>query len=399
MPKFGAAIDTNKIPIKSLVPESSGTAPTGAVAGQMWTDTTATAVVKFYDGSGWVRMNGADIPDSTITNAKIAAAAGISLSKLATDPLARANHTGFQTASTISDFDTQVRTSRLDQMSVPTAALNLNGQKISSLGSPSLGNDAATKQYVDDSRAGFAGIKDPVRVSVSTNVNLASPGASLDGVAMSSGDRFLAYGQSTGTQNGIYIWNGASSAATRALDADTGGEVLDGTLVAVSEGTRAGGQMIQTATPSGAPGSWTQTWVVFTTSGTTYLAGAGLTLTGSTFDVVAADGSITVNADNITVGLVPVTKGGTNATTPAAARTNLVAVTAYSVDAPALSAGVASNVSHSLGTTDVQVYVREITGGARVYLDEAVVDANTISLKADIAYGSGTLRVVVQARA
>lgn len=48
----------------------------------------------------------ADIFDGTITNADIAAGAAIALSKLATDPLARANHTGTQTLSTISDAGT-----------------------------------------------------------------------------------------------------------------------------------------------------------------------------------------------------------------------------------------------------------------------------------------------------
>ena len=42
--------------------------------------------------------------NSTIVDAMINATANIALSKLATDPLARANHTGTQTVSTISDF-------------------------------------------------------------------------------------------------------------------------------------------------------------------------------------------------------------------------------------------------------------------------------------------------------
>jgi len=45
------------------------------------------------------------IADGTIADADINASAAIALSKLATDPLARANHTGSQTASTISDFN------------------------------------------------------------------------------------------------------------------------------------------------------------------------------------------------------------------------------------------------------------------------------------------------------
>ena len=50
-------------------------------------------------------ITSAKIADGTIVNADINASAAIALSKLATDPLARANHTGTQTASTISDFN------------------------------------------------------------------------------------------------------------------------------------------------------------------------------------------------------------------------------------------------------------------------------------------------------
>jgi hypothetical protein len=88
---------------------------------------------------------------NSIVNDDINASAGIALSKLATDPLARANHTGTQTASTISNFDTQVRTSRLDQMAVPTAAVSVNSQKITNLDTPTASADAANKGYVDTS--------------------------------------------------------------------------------------------------------------------------------------------------------------------------------------------------------------------------------------------------------
>lgn len=46
---------------------------------------------------------------------------------------ARAQHTGTQLASTISDFNTAVRTNRLDQMAVPTALVNLNGQDLDNI--------------------------------------------------------------------------------------------------------------------------------------------------------------------------------------------------------------------------------------------------------------------------
>jgi hypothetical protein len=89
-----------------------------------------------------------------IVNTDISNTAAISLGKLATDPLARANHTGTQLAATVSDFDTQVRTSRLDQMAAPTASVALNAQKITGLGTPTANTtDAATTAYVDTSIA------------------------------------------------------------------------------------------------------------------------------------------------------------------------------------------------------------------------------------------------------
>lgn len=51
------------------------------------------------------------INESPITNAMINSSAAIALSKLAVNPLNRANHTGSQLANTISDFDVQVNIS------------------------------------------------------------------------------------------------------------------------------------------------------------------------------------------------------------------------------------------------------------------------------------------------
>lgn len=55
------------------------------------------------------------------------------------------------TASQITDFDTQVRLSRLDQMALPTISLNANSQKIINLAAPVLSTDAVNKNYADTS--------------------------------------------------------------------------------------------------------------------------------------------------------------------------------------------------------------------------------------------------------
>jgi hypothetical protein len=68
------------------------------------------------------------------------------------------------TSAKITDFDTQVRTSRLDQMAGPTASVSLNSQKITSLATPTTANDAANKSYVD-SKVGAA-LLNPVALQV-----------------------------------------------------------------------------------------------------------------------------------------------------------------------------------------------------------------------------------------
>jgi hypothetical protein len=93
-------------------------------------------------------ITSADLVDGTIVASDIADGT-ITAAKMVTDPYARANHTGTQTASTITDFDTQVRTSRLDQMAAPTGSVSLNSQKVTSLATPTDNADAATKLYVD----------------------------------------------------------------------------------------------------------------------------------------------------------------------------------------------------------------------------------------------------------
>lgn len=110
--------------------------------------------------------------------------------------------------------------------------------RILNLPAPASDNEPARRI---DLNAGLEGVnwKDNVRVVAPANVNLAAPGANVDGIAMVAGDRFLARVQTTGPENGVYIWNGAASAATRSLDASTSDE-LENAIVVVDEGTSAG---------------------------------------------------------------------------------------------------------------------------------------------------------------
>jgi hypothetical protein len=146
-----AAIDKTKISGTAVTVGDTGTVTSTMIADGtiLNADVNASAAIAYSKLALAGTITSADIANDTIVNADINTAAAISLSKLATDPLARANHTGTQLAATVSNFDTQVRTSRLDQMAVPTATVSVNSQKITNLDTPTASADAANKGYVD----------------------------------------------------------------------------------------------------------------------------------------------------------------------------------------------------------------------------------------------------------
>jgi hypothetical protein len=115
-------------------------------------------------------------------------------------------------------------------------------EKIASLPTtPSGPNAPASKTYVDTLLSQSINNQDwkpSVRAASASNIVVATPGATIGGVAMNVNDRVLLYGQSTASQNWIYIWNGAASAMTRALDSDGNSEVT-AQAVSVEEGTDA----------------------------------------------------------------------------------------------------------------------------------------------------------------
>jgi hypothetical protein len=139
-----AAIDYSKLNLAGSITSADITNGTIVDA-----DVSGTAAIAYSKLSLGGTITSADLVDGTIVNSDINASAAIALSKLAVDPLARANHTGTQTASTVSDFDTQVRTSKVTDLAAPTGSFSMNSQKITNLLDPSSAQDASTKAYVD----------------------------------------------------------------------------------------------------------------------------------------------------------------------------------------------------------------------------------------------------------
>lgn len=280
---------------------------------------------------------------------------------------------------------------RLDQLVAPTADVAFNTRKITGLGDPTAAQDGATKNYVDNLLSGLAW-KDEVRVASVGNVTVSSPGAAIDGVTMVAGDRVLLKNQTTGAENGIYVWNGAATPMTRSTDADTSADILQA-AVFVMEGTGADTGWVNSTNAPITLGTTALTFVQFTGSGA-LSGGNGLTLTGNTLAVGAGTG-ITVNADDVALTVpVSIANGGTGAITAAAARTALGTMSRF-----AASVGNGSlttiPVAHNLGTRDVVVNVYDNTTYEEVMPDVVRTDVNTVNLIFSVAPTTNQYRCVV----
>jgi hypothetical protein len=200
------------------------------------------------------------------------------------------------TAVKISDFDTQVRTSRLDQMGAPTASVSLNSQKITNLLAPTADTDAANKAYVDNVAQGLD-TKGSVKAATTINITLSNT-QTIDAVAVAVGDRVLVKNQTLPSQNGIYVV--AAGAWTRAEDANSWTEYISA-FAFVEQGTaNADTGWVCTVDAGGTLDTTAITFTQFSGGGS-YTAGTGLTLTGTTFNVIGTADRITAAADSIDI--------------------------------------------------------------------------------------------------
>jgi len=203
------------------------------------------------------------------------------------------------TAAKTSDFDTQVRTSRLDQFALPSATVAMNGYKITGLADPTAAQDAATKAYVDATRQGLV-VKDAVRAATTASNITLSGLQTIDSVALAANDRVLVKNQTIQSENGIYAVSAGSWPRTTDADANSG-EISGGTFLFVQEGiTNADSGWVCTNDGVVLVGTTALTFTQFSGAGM-ITAGTGLTKTGNSIDVIGTASRITVNADSIDI--------------------------------------------------------------------------------------------------
>lgn len=337
--KFLTNVDLANNALQNALAHPLSSDPTGLSSGQsglIWFNST-TGKLMFWDGSS------------------------------AIDATARANHTGTQLAATISDLATTVQAYRLDQFAAATSPITVANGTTS--------GHAVNKSQLDAVAAAAAAgttIKAAVRAVATGNLTLSGT-QTVDGVSLVAGDRVLAAGQTTASENGIYVV--ASGAWSRASDMDATGEVTPGTMVGVTEGSTNGDKLWWVTSDSAITvGTTAMTWqqVPGSSGSTTYTGTYPVQVSGTTISLLTGSG-LTTSANNLVVdstvarkvtGIVPATTSGM-----------------FSVS------GAAVTVNHALNNSAPRVTVRYgsvpgsgNTTGALVEVDEVASDANNVVL-------------------
>jgi len=408
MPTIYGAVDIVKNELRNAVMQNLGSAPASPVKGLMYFNSTDNTFY-WYDGTTWIAAkSGAGVsPATTVTTQAIGDAPVVGTGA----NYAREDHkhgmpafgavtaqTSFGAASSNGVATTLPRSDHThgtpvhdnaahaainhSALAPPTADVSWGGFKLTNLGTPTAGTDAVTKAYADAAINGLAW-KDNVRLASTGNLNLMAIVA-VDGVTPVVGDRILVKNQTTPSENGIYI--ASNSAWTRAADFSAAADMTNASVF-VSEGsTQSDTAWVMTTNQPITVGTTGLTWVQFGAPAS-YIAGAGLTLTGQTFDVGAGTG-ITVAADSVAVDTTVIA-------TQAYVNT---AVTGMAKKFAAALTGTASpeTVTHNLNTRDVQV---NVYNGASPYtsvlVDWDAATVNTITVRYNPNLGAGYRVVVV----
>lgn len=189
--------------------------------------------------------------------------------------------------------------------------VDLSNQRGVNVADPTTGTDAANKQYVDSVARGLDWKAEVIAAST-TNVNVASPGGTLDGVTLSAGmqtipgigtvTRILLKDQTAAAENGIWDWNGAASALTRSVDSDTG-EELSGSTVTVQRGTVNADRVYRVTTDDAITVGTTDISWAQVGAGQSYTAdGNGIELSGNQFSIELDGTTLAKSSSGLRVG-------------------------------------------------------------------------------------------------
>jgi len=308
MPNLYGALDLQKNELRQAQVQNLASAPSSPVKGQLWYDSTNN-VLKWWDGGTWVSAMGAAgaVPSDTPSTQAIGDAASGGASAL----YARGDHKhgmpAFGTATATTTFGqakadgsaaTLARSDHthgtpthdaaahsgipLNSLAAATGIVYMGGYALANVGNPVGGMDAANKNYVDGLVQGVDA-KASVRVATSSSLawTFSSGGPqTIDGVAVTDGDRVLIKDSTTPQYNGIYVVTTAGSWG-RASDFNVWAEVPSSYVWVETGTTNADTSWVCTNDAGGTLDTTPITWVKFAAASGTAGGPAGGDLTGT----------------------------------------------------------------------------------------------------------------------
>jgi len=272
-----------------------------------------------------------------------------------------------------------------------TGVVSVNSSRIEGVSDPVNDTDAANKAYVD---AVAEGLHVHEQVHAITTTSLATitggsvtynngtsgvgatltlgtaldlAGGDIDGdTDITTGDRVIIAGESTAAHNGIYVIT-STTVLTRSDDFDSATEMAGGDFVFVTHGTTYADTGWVLSEPVTTVGTSDVTFVQFSGAGA-YTAGAGLSQTGTTFDVnVAANGGLEIVSDDLQLKSSVAGAGltYTNGVVDAVGTANRITVNANDIDIASTYVGQSSITT--LGTIGTGTWnadvIDEVYGG------------------------------------
>lgn len=396
MAKYLTSIDLNKNELQNARIQNLAAAPSTPVEGQVYFDT---VLHQFgcYQNTTWVYLGAGtgDVvgPASSVDNEVVLfnSTSGKLIKRATTTGIAKLTSGVLSAATAGTDYTTPSST---ESFTNKTFNANGAGNSISNIetadfaanvidtdttlaanSNTRIASQAAVKAYADAISQGIRW-KQPVRAATVAAGTLATSfenGDTIDGVVLATGDRILIKDQASGAENGIYTVN-ASGAPTRATDADTGAEVL-GMVVDVNEGTVNADQAY-----------------VCTNNATITIGSTALVFV----DFVKA--SVPAATTSVAGKVVLATLAEAEAKSDAAKALTAASVANFPIK-KIFTIGDGSTTAiactHSLGTKDVIVQIRQASDDAVVMADIVQTSTSVTTITFAVAPATNAIKVVI----
>jgi len=217
--------------------------------------------------------------------------------------------------------------------------------------------------------------KDSVRFASTANINIASPGSSMDGGTLVLGDRILLKNQTAQAVNLIYTFNSPTTPLTIAQDSNTYAE-LESAIVIVEEGTSNAGTKWRQTQVNGVLGTDPLIWV--------------------------PDGQATPDASESVKGSVQI---ATQSQTDAGTSDSVVITPLKLKNSPYAKISTSGDfgdgtntsytITHNFNTRDVAVEITEKSGLFREVKMEVRKGLNSVTVVAALAVASNSRRITV----